>query len=81
MSDVSREACRKALKTLKEYTRLYEQPGRLMPAGLKAVLDNKRDNGDITSHDLPGSLRRDFPGELASLSLREIQDLCSGKRK
>jgi hypothetical protein len=77
----SRAACSKAIKLLTDYARLYEKVNRRpMPRKLREELDSKRAAGTITSNDLPGSLQREFPGELKGLRLDEIRQRCSARR-
>ena len=77
----SRAACSKAIKLLTDYARLYEKVNRRpMPRKLREELDRKRAAGTISSNDLPGSLQREFPGELKGLRLDEIRERCSARR-
>lgn len=77
----SRAACSKAIKLLTDYARVYEKVNqRPMPRKLREGLDRKRAAGTISSNDLPGSLQREFPGELKGLRLDEIRQRCSAKR-
>jgi hypothetical protein len=77
----SRATCSKAIKLLTDYARLYEKVNRRpMPRKLREELDRKRAAGTISSNDLPGSLQREFPGELRGLKLDEIRRRCSARR-
>lgn len=65
------------MKLLSEYERLYEKlTRRPLPRKLREQLDRKRRDGTITSRDLPGTLQRVFPGELAGYTLAQIRALC-----
>lgn len=76
-----RPGCRKAVKLLTEYERLCGTMGMKIPRGKLRLLDEKREAAEITSHDLPGALQREFPGQFASLTLKEIRTACSEGRQ
>jgi len=73
----SKKACSTAIKLLTDYARVYEKvKKRPMPRKVEEQLDAKREAGTITSNDLPGSIQRNFPGELEGYTLDEIRALC-----
>jgi RHS repeat-associated protein len=76
----SQKDCQKAQKLLKEYERLAQKQGsKIAPDRLKK-LNAKRDDGTITSDDLPGSLQREFPGIFKGKTLRDIEGICKNVR-
>jgi RHS repeat-associated protein len=71
----SRAAINKATKILTQYERLAQKYGiRLSPRRIEE-LNRLRDAGRISTSDLPAGLLREFPGELAGLSLEDIGNL------
>lgn len=74
----SKKACQTATKLLKQYDRLAQKYGVKLSPKEKARLDQKSNDGTITSNDLPATLRREFPGELQNLTLNEIEKRCKG---
>jgi len=69
--------CSKAYKLLTAFERLAQKKGKkLSPKKLKE-LRRKRDDGTITSADLPGFLQRDFDGILQGFSLAAIIKMCN----
>src|SRR2546423_7915416 len=78
----SRGDCSTAIKTLTQYERLAEMLGiRLSPRRIEE-LNSKRDAGTITIDDLPGSLRREWPGgPFDGKTLDEIREACGMPRR
>jgi hypothetical protein len=72
---VNRVSLSKAIKILTQYERLAEKLGIRISARRIEDLDRLRDAGRISTSDLPAGLLREFPGELAGLSLDEIRKL------
>ena len=72
-----RSACRPAVKLLEQYERLAAKYGVRLPPNRLADLDRKRDAGTITSNDLPASLRAEFPGQFAGMTLDDIRMACA----
>jgi RHS repeat-associated protein len=72
----SAAACNTALKLLKNVIRLSGKFGGKLSEKQKKILEDKIKDGTITSDDLPGKIRDEFPGELKGKSLREIQRIC-----
>ncbi len=73
----SKAACSTAKKLLTDYERVYEKvKHRPLPKKIKESLDRKRHAGTITSDDLPGPLKRKFPGELAGFTLDQVREVC-----
>ncbi len=72
--------CRTATKVLTQYRRLADDRGiRLSPDRLRK-LNELRDSGAITSHDVPAGILRGrppFPGEFSGWSLAEIRETCT----
>lgn len=69
--------CSKAYKLLTAFERLAQKKGKkLSPKKLKE-LRRKRDDGTITSEDLPGFLQREFPGVLEGFSLAALIKMCN----
>jgi hypothetical protein len=75
---VNRVTYNKALKILTQYERLAEKFEIKISPKRIADLDRLRDAGRISTSDLPAGLLREFPGELAGLSLDEIRKLRDG---
>lgn len=74
----SKAACSKALKLMKEVDRLEQKANKNLNPKRLAELKQKLKDGTLTSDDLPGTLQREFPGELKGLTIKEIQALCKG---
>ncbi len=70
------DLCRKAIKILTQYERLARDLGRSLPPNRLAELNRLRDAGEITINHLPGSLRREFPGQFVDMTLSAIRVLC-----
>ena len=68
--------CRKAIKILEQFERLAQNMGIRMSPVRRARLRRLRDAGEIKSTDLPGLLRRNFPGEFAGMTLSAIRRAC-----
>jgi hypothetical protein len=68
--------CRKAIKLLTQYRRLASKKGRRIEEERFRRLDEKRQDGTITSFDLPATLQREFPNRFQGWTLEVILDLC-----
>ena len=66
---------RKAIKLLTQYRRLAEKRNICLSRRRLKSMDTKRDNGTISSDDLPAGLRREFPSEWRNWTLREIREI------
>ena len=72
-----KDDCNKAKKLLTQYERIAKKKGKKIPEKRLKELNKKRDNGTITSNDLPGSLKSEFPGgELDGKELKEVRKIC-----
>ncbi len=69
----SKSARKKAIKLLTQYERLAKKYGVNLSKNKLAELNKKRDEGTITSNDLPSTLRKEFPGEFGATPLGEIR--------
>ncbi len=78
-SNVDIKTCRKAVKILTQYERLASERGINLPPHHLGELNRLRDVGKIKIGDLPATLQREFPSELAGMTLEEIQKLCGMK--
>ncbi|NJK80909.1 MAG: hypothetical protein HC914_13840 [Chloroflexaceae bacterium] len=72
----SATACNTAIKLLTQYERLLNKQNRNLTQPELARLNSLRDTGQITMHELPGRLHREFPGEFIGLTLQQIRTLC-----
>ena len=73
----SKRDCGTAIKVLTQYERLAEKLGIRLPPRRIEGLNRKRDAGTITIGDLPGTLRREWPGGIFDgKTLDEIRELC-----
>ena len=74
------EECRQALKALKQTERLYEKLARRpLSNARRTVLATRRDQGLLTSDDLPARIA--FPASLRGRTLDEVEALCSTARR
>ena len=64
---------------LTDYERLAEKLGKRLSGDRLRRLDALRDAGQITSNDLPGSMQREFPPQLAGETLAQIRAKCGKK--
>jgi hypothetical protein len=74
LSSVTREECIKAEGILKGAAKRLD--GLHLSEERKQSLRDRINDGTITSHDLPASLRGDFPSRLEDETLNEIRALC-----
>ena len=74
----STTSCNKAIKLLSQVERLGGKLQKSLSGNRLKELTTKRDNGTITSYDLPGGIQSEFPGEFKGLSLSEIKKICKG---
>jgi hypothetical protein len=65
----------KAIKLLTQYERLARKYNVALPPARLADLNRLRDCGDICAGDLPATIRREFPPQLAGFSLQQIRNL------
>ena len=73
----SKRDCSTAIKVLTQYERLAEKLGIRLPPRRLEELNRKRDAGTITIGDLPGTLRREWPGgPFDGKTLDEIRAMC-----
>jgi hypothetical protein len=68
--------CQQAMKLLTQYERLAAKYGVKLPPDRLEILNRKRQDGSITSNDLPATLRRAFPGQFQGLTLNELYKIC-----
>ena len=74
----SKEECNRAKKILTQWERLARKLGIKISKKRRAELRRKTQDGTITIHDLPASLRRRFPSELDRFDLNQIINICNG---
>jgi RHS repeat-associated protein len=74
--DPTRLECNLAEKLLNQYRRLAQKFGIQLSPERLAQLDALRDSGNIRQSDLPGRLRREFPGVFGDHTLGEIREMC-----
>lgn len=78
----ARRDCGTALKVLTQYERLARKLGVRLPPSRVEALNHKRDAGTIIVTDLPGTLRREWPGGMFDgKTLNEIRELCGQRRR
>jgi hypothetical protein len=70
---------KKAVKIPEQFERLARKYAVKIPEKRLEQLRQLRDSGTIQSGDLPATLAREFPGELAGMSLDELRRL-GGKK-
>jgi hypothetical protein len=68
--------CNKAIKILEQFERLAKKLGIKISHVRLQHLNDLRNNGTITSSDLPAKLAAEMPGEFANMPLAEIQERC-----
>ncbi len=76
----SKKDCSTAIKILSEPFRLAEKLGINLSEARKLDLRRKINDMTITSHDLPGKLQKNFPGNFQGKSLKQVRAEC-GKSK
>lgn len=79
--DPTPQECATAHKLLTDYKRLCQKLGIHLSPNRLRELDRKRQEGTITSDDLPGQLQRESPGILMGKTLDEINRLCAEARQ
>ena len=75
----SATACRTAIKLLTQFESQSQGQGVTLPPARVARLRSL--GGAITSYDLPATLRAQFPGEFAGMTLAQIRDVCRRRRR
>ena len=72
--------CNTAIKLLEQAIRLAEKNGAKLTEDRKKKLQDKINDGTITSDDLPGGIRKLMPGKFKGMTLNEIRKLCGKSR-
>jgi hypothetical protein len=76
----SKADCAKAIKLLEQVRRLAQNLGKKLSDKRLRALQQAISDGTITSDNLPGDIKNEFPGGLKGKSLNEIRRLCGKAR-
>lgn len=69
------------MKILTQYDRLAQKYEITIPPSRRKQLEAKRAEGTITIGDLPGRLRRKWPGIFDEMTLAQIRVVCALPRR